>query len=119
MGKFLFVRVSVSTYDENEVKKNFPSLSNLAWSENDMYIPASQRFGILELIQSLSDSLEFAQWTNEKKEILENGIKTLFDLKQKLEKDVLEWKPQEANEITFLIEEELTELEKKAKQLKE
>ncbi len=113
MGKFLFIRVSVLDYDAKETKKNFPHLSQLAWSDDDKYIPASQSFGLLSLITSLSESLEFAKWTDEQKKLLADDIKELVALKGQVEKDVLDWKPQDANKLTFTIEEKLEELEKK------
>ncbi len=112
MGNILYIRVSASTYNEDDVKKHFPLLHKLAWRDDDRYIPASQRYGVLELIATVQDVLDFAQIDIEVKNFLMADWKTLCEMKKELEQYVLEWKPHKASELTYTIEEKLAEIEK-------
>ncbi len=115
MGKILLIRVNAVTHNEDDVKKYYPSLFNLAWNEKDKYIPASQRYGVLELITTLNESLQYANWSEETKELLQIDISHLAELKDNLQKLILDWKPAEANTLSFTIEEMLESLESKVK----
>lgn len=112
MGNILLVKVTATTFDEKEVKKRYPKLSALVWNEKDKYIPASQYYGILDLITSLEQSLQYASWEEEVKSLLSSPIQELSKMKKELDKLILDWKPKEANPLTYSIEEKLDELEK-------
>ncbi len=111
MGNLLVVRVSSTTFDESDVKKRYPLLFNLAWPENDSHIPASQRFGIIELIITLQEALEYALWKDETKHLLQDFIDEISSLQKIFQKHILSWEPKEANTLSFQIEEKLDLLE--------
>ena len=114
MGNILYVRLTVNTFDEKEVKKNFPSLYGLAWNEKDRYIPASQKFGLLELIDSLKDALDYADWIEtDTKEIIYDDVLSLVQMKKDLQELILEWKVKEAHDLTYAIEDLFYSIEKK------
>ncbi len=115
MGKILTIRVSVTTYDEQDVIKAFPHLCALAWHKDDKHIPASQVYGVLELIESLHQALQFAPWTEEAKNILGNDIKKIYLKKEELDNLILTRQIKEADALIYTIEESLQELEIKAK----
>ncbi len=112
MGNILYIRASASTYNEDDVKKHFPLLHSLAWRENDAYIPAAQRYGLLELIATVKDVLEFTKIDEELKALLWDEWQVLCEMKKELEQCVLDWNLHKANEITYILEEKLAELEK-------
>ncbi len=112
MGDILLIRVSVSTYDESDVKKRYPLLSRMVWPVQDKFIPAAQQFGLLELITTLSESLEFAKWSDKTKDLLRPHVLELVDRQKKLNEYILSWQPKEANALSFEIEENLDRIEK-------
>ncbi len=118
MGKILTIRISLNTYDENDLIKFYPTLYTLAWPKDDKHIPRSQIFGVVELIDTLEQASQFANWTDEIKISLNQEIKKIFLLKEKLLKLILARQINEADALTYTIEESLQELEIKAKLLK-
>ncbi len=114
MGKLLYIRVNASTYDETKVRKEFPTLCELVWNEKDSYIPAAQFFGVLELIATLHEALEYANFPQELVNLLKNEVQELVILKENLSKAITSWEVREADKITYDIEEKLQVLEAKA-----
>ncbi len=112
MGDLLVVRVNATTFEDDAVKKRYPSLHKLAWPEHDNYIPASQRFGIIELIKTLEEAVEYALWSDKTKNLLSPLIGEISSLQKIFQKHILSWEPKEANTLSFQIEEKLDELEK-------
>ncbi len=112
MGNILYVRVSASTFKEEDVKKYYPCLHALAWNKEDKYIPASQRYGLLELIATIKDVLDFTPLDAEIKGIIEKDWPLIVDAKEELNQEILDWQAHKANELTFKIEEMLTQVEK-------
>ncbi len=119
MGNILYIRLNASTYNEEDVKKFFPCLHALAWHKDDKYIRASQSYGVLELISSLQDVLEFGNIKEEIKSIIADDWLVLCEMKKELEQDVLNWEPHKANELTYKIEEMLKAVEKNLQENKE
>ncbi len=111
MGKILVVRVSASTYDDADVKKRYPLLYQFAWPVNDDYIPAAQRFGIMELITTLDEAIDFADWPQNVKTVLAPFIEEISHLQKTMQELILAWQPKEADAISYQIEEKLDELE--------
>ncbi len=118
MGKLLYIQINASTYDEKKVRKTLPILCEIAWSEKDKYIPASQSFGIIELITTLNEALEFANLAQEVVELLVDDVALLMEEKARLSKAIISREVHEADAITYSIEEKLIELENKAKSKK-
>lgn len=108
MGKVLQIRVSAWTWDEDLVSKAWPRLSELAFS-----VPLKhEKHGVLEMVQSLGDGLQFMKWPEERREALTPGIEKCVDIKRRLEGALANWNPREANSLSEELERELDDLER-------
>ena len=87
MARVLFVRVSVQTYDEDQVKKNWPHLFRLVLPEGESSMKGSER-GVFALTAALRDSVQFSLIPTEQKEILRPFAARLSAIEHQLE-DVL------------------------------
>ena len=69
MGRYLFLRVAAQTFDEQQVRKAWPGLYALAWSDEyslaapekaivKNFTPPSPR-GVLELLRAVADAVTF------------------------------------------------------------
>lgn len=107
MGKILQIRVSAWTWDEDLVPKAWPRLSELAFS-----VPLKhEKHGVLEMVQSLGDGLQFMKWPEERRKALTPGIEKCVDIKRRLEGALANWNPREANILSDELENELDRLE--------
>ncbi|WP_320170631.1 hypothetical protein [Maridesulfovibrio sp.] len=111
MGDVLQIRVMARTYDEGEVEKKWPALVATAWEEPRS--PGRAR-GVIELVEDLKDRLELGMIPEDKAEAVGESIRRAYDLKLRLEKALGDWKPSEANTISYDLEEELSAAEKTA-----
>ncbi|UZP67864.1 hypothetical protein N1030_02495 [Desulfovibrio mangrovi] len=110
MGKVLQVRVWATTYDEDDVLREWPRLHRLAWPEEDSVYVAKQ--GVLELIDTLVDAHRFADWSAEVKDVTAEGLQRLDKLRQELDAALADWDPARANKLTDQMEDVLTGIEK-------
>ncbi len=112
MGKYLQIRVSAWTYDEDEVRAAWPGLATLAWGEGrtGSSLPGGRR-GVTELAAALGDGLAFADWPDAVKKRLEPGIGKATALKTRLENALADWNPREADRLSYELEDTLTDLE--------
>ena len=113
MGKFLQIRVSAWTYDEEAMQAAWPNLSALAWGKwtaSGASYPGGKR-GVLELAAALDDGLAFADWPEAVKKSLSPGIKKAAQLKTGLEDALADWNPREANSLSNELEDALGDLE--------
>ncbi len=106
MGKALQIRVSAVTWNEDLLEKLWPQLSELAFA-----LPHDKR-GVVEMVQCLSDGLDFTKWPTERKEKLGPNIKQAVQIVRKLESALADWDPREANKLSDQLEDVLNDLEK-------
>ena len=103
MGKILQIRVSVWTYDENEVEKAWPRLVELAAG-----VPLKHaKHGVTELVDSLDDGLRFMDWPQSVKDSLRPGVERAPKLKAQLEDALADWDPRRADKLSYELEEVL------------
>lgn len=107
MGNVLQIRVTSWTWNEDLVTETWPKLSTLAFS-----VPIHlEHHGVLEMVKALGDGLQFMKWSKERQEALEPGIKTCVNLKRRIEQELADWHPREANALSDQLEDELDKLE--------
>ena len=114
MGKLLQIRVSAWTYREEDVLSTWPALARLAWPR-PLY--PGERRGVLELAGALENELLYADWDNRLREKLKAGVDEAAQLKMRLEAALADWAPREANRLSELLEDALSELERNASTL--
>lgn len=107
MGKILQIRVSAWTYKEEDVLVTWPNLVSLTWSTPPYY---GEKRGVLELVDALENQLSFGGWSETVKRTLQQGIHEVVQTKKKLELALANWKPEEANTLSNIVEDQLTEL---------
>lgn len=107
MGKVLQIRVMAQTFDETEVRDNWPKLSKMVWGED----PPKREHGVLELARALDGHQRMGMLPDEMqqhKEALEAGEKFV----QAIEKALGDWKPGDADKLSNELEDHLEALEK-------
>ncbi|WP_029893296.1 hypothetical protein [Desulfohalovibrio reitneri] len=109
MGKYLQVRVSVSTFNPDEVQRAWPILYDIAWP-GDRY-QSHERLGVLELVEQLRDIAEFGELDKDVKKILNEELPRVAHLRQLLDLALGDWNATEAEKLTTRIEDALGELE--------
>lgn len=116
MGKYLQIRVSAWTYNEDDVAKAWPQLTKLVWESSASWTGPDQKHGVMELAAILPEARRFGTWSAELVQTLTAGIDEVTALHQALEKALADWKPSEANGISDRLEDALTALEHKLAQ---
>ena len=114
MGKFLQVRVSVRTVDEETVAAAWPRLIRLAWASG--LPPVGQR-GVLELTAALFDRLSLDMLPPDAAKALGGAIRKAEDARLKLEEDLAARQPAAADTRSYEIEDALDEAEERAGKL--
>lgn len=110
MGKVLQIRVWATTYNEDDVPREWPKLHRLAWPDANAVYVAKQ--GVLELVDTLVDAHRFADWPDGVKELTAEGLKKADTIRQQLEAALADWDPARANTLSNELEDVLTGLEK-------
>ncbi len=108
MGSVLQIRVIAQTFDENEVRDNWPKLSEMAWGSG----PAERNHGVLELAQTIAGKGRMGMLPSEMKK----HAKTLAEAEafvRGIENALGDWKPGDAERLSTGLENLLTELENK------
>lgn len=107
MGKILQIRVTAVTWDEDLVEKSWPRLCELAFS-----VPVKiEKRGVLEMVRALSDGLDFMDWPEARRVVLEPGIRRAVHLRAELEKALADWDPRLANRLSDELEDCLDAME--------
>ncbi|MFI3272161.1 MAG: hypothetical protein R3Y11_08700 [Pseudomonadota bacterium] len=112
MGRVLQVRVSASTYRDEDVTRAWPLLTELVWPEGAV---GPEGGGVLALVTTLDGAWNFAGWEKGLRDALAPDIAELVRTAAKLEKALANWKPQEANTLTDDLESVLDSLEQQCK----
>ncbi|WP_419787664.1 hypothetical protein [Pseudodesulfovibrio sp.] len=112
MGTVLQVRVMAETYSEDEVKKAWPALWDLVWEDGGDAIPKK---GVLELVQAVYNAVRAGLVSSDKADALSDGAEAAEDLRFKLQDALAARNPQEADRLSYAIEDALDELEDTAK----
>ncbi len=111
MGKILQIRVSAWTYDEGEVERAWPRLTELAAA-----VPLKHaKLGVMELVESLDDGLRFMDWPKELKNSIAPGIERAVAVKHQLEGALGDWDPRRANSLSDSLEDILDATEASCK----
>ncbi|WP_027175867.1 hypothetical protein [Desulfovibrio aminophilus] len=108
MGRYLQVRVSVSTVDEDAVTRAWPTLAKLAWADG---LPPEGRKGVLELTAALADRLALGMLPAVAAKALEKAARRVEALRLELEDALAGRKPAEADQKTYALEDALDEAE--------
>ncbi len=108
MGSVLQIRVIAQTFDENEVRENWPKLSELAWGR----VPAERNHGVLELAQTIADKGRLGMLPGEMKKHSE-VLAEVEAFVRGIENALGDWKPGDAERLSTALENLLTELENK------
>lgn len=107
MGKALQIRVIATTWNTDLLEELWPRLTELAQT-----IPVKHECsGVLEMVRSLSDGLQFLPWSEARRSALGPGIREAMRLKAALEAALADWKPGEANRYSDALEATLDALE--------
>lgn len=122
MGRILFIRVSAVTYREEEVIRAWPLLCATVWPDPEIddadspakivrkLVPAPER-GALELVDRLTDMVQFGELQPEWKTALQVPAATLASLREQLDEALGDRKVAEAQTLTGRIEGALDEAE--------
>ncbi|SBV94502.1 conserved hypothetical protein [uncultured delta proteobacterium] len=129
MGRVLTVRLSVTTYNEEDVFRSWPRLCALAWPGKgqvfqdgwkpnpEVFAPPVKaepvRRGVMELAQGLLEESRLGDWDKDVKSKLAAGLRELEKNAATLEAALADWQPQAANTATNQIEDTLDSLEEK------
>jgi len=108
MGKVLQIRVSAWTFSEDEVEKSWPQLWKLVWKEGGDAVPKK---GVLELAQAVFDAVRAGLIDSDKAEALRDKADKAETLRIKIEDALAARQPQDADKLTYEIEDCLDALE--------
>lgn len=114
MGRFLQIRVSVSTADEESVAKTWPRLVRLAWADG---LPPVGSRGALELTAALADRLALGMLPPQAAKAVGGSVRRAGQARQDLEEALARRQPAEADRITYALEDALDEAEQSAARL--
>lgn len=114
MGKLLQIRVMAQTVRDDDVEQAYPTLAKLAWSEPR---PTGVPRGVLELPEALFEHLSMGDWPEDLQSALRPGVSETMGLRGKLNSALADWQPQEADTLSYQLEDALETLERKAKEL--
>jgi hypothetical protein len=112
MGQVLQIRVIAQTYRVEDVESRWPGLFALAFGPTTP-VPYDQR-GVLALVESISQVIEFATLGKALAETLAPALPPVAAARQRLETALADWKAGEANKASLDLEDALDALEKLA-----
>lgn len=112
MGRYLQIRVTVSTYDEAAAEERFKKLYALAWPVAAT-APEGPR-GLLELTAALDDRVRLGDLPGQDRDALLPGVRRATELKDAIEAALGERDPKTADKLTYDLEDALADLEKRA-----
>ncbi|QJB57511.1 hypothetical protein [Pseudodesulfovibrio sp. zrk46] len=108
MGRLLQIRVSAWTFSEDEVEKAWPALWKLVWGEGGDAIPKK---GVLELARAVFDAVRAGLISDEKAALLREFADQVEDLRIKLEAALADRNPQDADKLSYDLEDCLDSLQ--------
>ena len=117
MGRIFQIRVMAYTYSEEDVRKRWPELFKLAFGKEKEGPAGSRGRGVLELAQVLEDKQKFADLEDKIREALKEPVQDLHQKILRLESSLSERNPQEADKISYELEDILDGLERKISSL--
>lgn len=109
MGKVLQIRVIAQTFDENEVRDNWPKLSELCWGQG----PVGQRQGVLELARTLGDKERMGMLPSNMHPH-KAALREAEEFVLGIERALGDWKAGDAERLSTALESLLDELEQKS-----
>ena len=112
MGKYLQIRVSANTFNEDDVKKAWPSLWNLIWDEGGDRVPKK---GVMELALAAYDAVRAGLVEARVAEALKEGAEEAARPYHAIEKALADRAPTEADRLSYELEDSLDRLEDIAK----
>ncbi|MGD9610818.1 MAG: hypothetical protein AB7U59_15540 [Desulfovibrionaceae bacterium] len=110
MGRFLQVRVTVTTWDRDLASEAFPRLYALAWPVEPT--PPAGPQGLLELIQALDDRIRLGEVPGVDRKALLPALGRAVAAKGALEAALADRDAHAADKLTYAVEDVLGELEK-------
>jgi len=110
MGRFLQVRVTVTTWDRDRAAEAFPRLYALAWPVEPT--PAAGPQGLLELVQALDDRIRLGEVPGADRKAMLPALGRAVAAKGALEAALAEREAHTADKLTYAVEDALGELEK-------
>jgi len=129
VGRVLTVRVSVTTYREEDVFRSWPHVCDLAWpGKGQVYqdgwkpnpamfaspvFAGVERRGVVELAQGMLEEFRLGGWNAATIARVKDEITRLAALMTGLDQALGDWQPQTANTVTNKIEDCLDSLEEK------
>ena len=133
MSRVLTVRVSVTTYREEDVFRSWPHVCDLAWpGKGQIYqdgwkpnpvvfaSPVSvdaERRGVVELVRGVLEESRLGDWNAATVAQVDDEVKKLAVILSRLDRALGDWQPQIANTATNEIEDCLDSLEEKLNRL--
>ena len=110
MGKVLQIRVTAETYDSDDVYKSWPRLSKIAWG--DKRLSEDKTLGVRELVATLQDLWKFGdEWPADTKKMIGDALPNIEELRKRLETALADRNAEQADRISYEIEDALDELE--------
>ena len=108
MGTVLQIRVQAETYSEDEVRRKWPALWELVWGDGGDAIPKK---GVVELAQAVFNAVRAGLVDSAKADALRDGAEAVEELRFKLQDALAARNPQEADKLSYRIEDALSDLE--------
>lgn len=112
MGKVLQIRVSAWTYDEDEVVRTWPRLTELVWPQLDKWVSAGMKRGVLELAEYAADAIRFSDMPEARKKRLAPWAEAVTTLLREMREALANWNPRAANALSEKLEDALSDLER-------
>lgn len=108
MGKVLQIRVAAVTWDDELLEKYWPRITRLAFS-----VPIKlENHGVLEMVRALSEGLQFADWSQARKDGMGPGIMECSKIRAEINAALADWDARKANDLSNQLEDALDKLER-------
>ncbi len=108
MGRLLQIRVSAWTFSEDDVKKAYPSLWRLIWED---CADAVRKKGVMELALGIFDAVRAGLVDDKVVEALKDKVEEVDRVRLAIEKALNARDPQEADKLSYELEDRLEALE--------
>ena len=112
MGNILFIRVSAVTYDEASMRKAWPGLYALCFSEDNDWAFGAGEKTVMDLITALDNGVRYSDMDKVHVEVLQHHAPGLMELKNKLDMALANHDVPSAKELANAIENALGDAEK-------
>lgn len=108
MGTVLQIRVQAVTFSEDEARRKWPALWELVWGDGGEAIPKK---GVVELALAVYNAVRAGLIDSAKADALRDGAEALEALRFQLQDALAARNPQDADKLSYRIEDGLTDLE--------